>query len=422
MAHTKRPAEGRSRRGGRRHLRVGPAIGVGVAALAVAGTITVLANRHPGDSVGVSIASTIASVFQGGRPENILLIGNNARKATTPLAPGQADLIYVVHFEPQKHLVVVLSVPRDTLVAYPGWNNPIPKIKSALLMGGPTFEVQSVSKLMGMPIQGYIEADFSGFAAAIDAVGGVTVDIPARLYDPTFSHANFYPGVQHLNGTQALAYVRIRQNQAGNGYRTNSFQRSDAGTQVMEALKKQVLSHESLGKISRLVGVLKSDFATNLSTSQLVGLLASSAHATIKSVTVGHLQDTMVIDSTAIPGINSSGEITGAYYDVLTPQEILATVAPYGGKDPVTGLAPLPAPSSVSVTVTDNADGVAVADILRKAGFPVTMGGSATSSGAPVIEYGSGGLPAAEAVGRAIGNSNETLVPASVSGIVVQAP
>ncbi len=409
-------------KGGRR-LNGGRLFGAVAAAVVVAGTVTVLANRHPGDSVGLSIASTLTSVLEGGKPENILLIGNNARGATTPTAPGQADLIYVVHFDPQKHLIALLSVPRDTMVAYPGWNNPIPKIKSALLMGGPTLEMQAVSKLVGMPIQGYVEADFAGFAAAINAVGGVTVDIPARLYDPIHSHANFYPGVQHLNGAEALAYVRIRQNQAGNGYRTNSFQRSDAGAQLMDALKHQVLSHAGPGTLSRLVGVLRSDFATNLSTSQLLGLLVSADHAKIESITIGHLSDTMVIDSTAVPGVNSTGQITGAYYDILTPQEIEQTVAPFGGQNPSTGLAPLPAPSSVPVAISDNAYGAAAQAELRKAGFPATLGTVPNSaSSAPVIEYPAGDLPAAEAVGRALGNANEVLQQAGVSGIVVETP
>jgi len=403
-------------------VSVGRVAAAVVAAAVVAGIVTVLVNRHPGDSVSASVSSTITDVLQGGQPENILLIGNNARNATTPLAAGQADLLYLVHFDPTKRLVAVISVPRDTLVAYPGWKDPIPKVKSALLMGGPSLEVQTVSKLLGMPIQGYVEADFPGFAAAIDAVGGVTVDIPARLYDPVHSHANFYPGVQHLNGAQALAYVRIRQNQAGNGYRTNSFQRQSAGTQVMDALKTQVLSHASVGTLTRLAGVLRTDFATNLSTSQLVGLLASTDHAKIVSVDVGRLTDTMVIDATAIPGINATGQIEGAYYDVVSPHEIQVAVAPYGGKDPSTGLAPLPSPASVSVSVTNNADGQAIAGQLAKAGFHVTTGAVGVASGAPTIEYAAGDLPAAMAVGRAVGNSNETLVEAAVSGVVVQAP
>jgi LCP family protein required for cell wall assembly len=392
-----------------------------VAALVVLGAGTVLVNRAPGDSLGGALTTTLTNVLQGGKPENILLIGNNARDAQTPTAPGEADLIYVVHFDPQKHLVAVISVPRDTLVAFPGWNDPIPKIKSALLMGGASLEVQAVSKLLGMPIQGYVEADFAGFEAAINAVGGLAIDVPARLYDPVHSHANFYPGLQHMDGAEALAYVRIRQNQAGNSYRTNSFQRSDAGTQVMEALKSQVLAHESVGSLSHLLSVLGADFATNLSTTQLVGLLASADHAKIESVTVGRVQDTMTITSTAIPGVNTAGEITGASYDILTPAEIESVLAPFGASGATTGLPPLPAPSSVDVAVTDDADGQIYASMLTKAGFHVTLGSVPAAAGAPVIEYPAGDLGAAEAVGRTLGSGDETVIQAAVPVVTVQA-
>lgn len=400
---------------------VGAAVGGVVAAGIVTGIVAVVANRQSGQSLGASVTTTVARVLQGGREENILLIGNNARHANTPLAPGQADLLYVLHFDPTKHQLVIISIPRDTMVAYPGWNDPIPKIKSALLMGGPNMEMQYVSKLTGLPVDGYIEADFAGFAAAINAVGGVYVNIPGRILDPTFSGANFYPGYQHLDGTQALAYVRVRQNQAGDGLRVNSFQRQDAGVQVMEALKKQVLSHESLGELTHLISVLGADFASNLTTTHLVGLLAAVDHATIHSIGIGHLQDTMVITTTAIPGVNSTGQITGAYYDILDPGEIEATLRPYGAVNPVTGLAPLPSPSSLSVAVSDNAMGLSYATALRRAGVHVTTGAPA-SSGQVVISYPSGALPAAEVVGRLTGNTNEIVTEGSGSQIRLETP
>lgn len=383
---------------------------VGAAALAAVGAV--VANRQSGESVGESVTTTMTRVLQGGRQENVLLIGNNARHADTPLAPGQADLLYVLHFVPAHHEVVIISIPRDTMVAYPGWQDPIPKIKSALLMGGPGLEMKSVSKLTGMPIDGYIEADFAGFAAAIDAVGGVYLNIPGRVYDPTFSGANFYPGYQHIDGTQALAYVRVRQNQVGNGLRVNSFQRQDAGVEIMDALKKQVLSHESVGELTHLVSVLRRDFATNLSMPHLVGLLAAADRAKLQAIAIGHPRDSMVITTTAVLGVNTTGEITGAYYDILNPAEIERTLAPYGAHHATTGIAPLPPPGAISVDVSDNAMGLQYASLLRRDRCHVTLGAPA-SSGQVVISYPMGRLPAAEVVGRIIGEGNEIVTPGS---------
>lgn len=65
---------------------------------------------------------------------NILLIGNNARNPSNPLAigqgGGQADIMMIAHIDPQKHQVVLISIPRDLLFAMPQYSVPIPKIKS----------------------------------------------------------------------------------------------------------------------------------------------------------------------------------------------------------------------------------------------------------------------------------------------------
>jgi LCP family protein required for cell wall assembly len=419
------PKRGGPRRQGRRGGRRGGgrvwliAVLGFLGAARAAGVVAVVANRQPGESVGRSVTTTVAQVLQGGKPENILIIGNNARGATTPRAPGQADLMVLAHIVPAQHRVTLISLPRDALVGYPGWYDPIPKLKSALLMGGAPFEVKEVSKFLGMPIQGYIEADFDGFAAAINAVGGVSVDIPGRLYDPIHSHANFEPGYQHLNGAEALAYIRIRQNAAGNGQRVNDFQRMDAAYQVLLALKHQVLARLSLSRISSLLGVLRTDFATNLPTSQLVGLLASADHASFHHVTVGNINDAMVVASTPVAGVNNEGAIEGADYDLVSQGQIAQAVAPLGGRHPSLGLPPLPAPRTVPVLVTDDAAGRALAATLRRAGFAVAYGAAV---GGPSVTYPSGQFLAGFEVATQVGMEGTLVQPGSVSEVTVSLP
>lgn len=397
-------------------------VGLAVMAAVLIAAVTVWINREPGQTLGQSVTTTVANLLEGGQPENVLLIGNNARHASTPLAPGQADLLFVMHFAPAKHTVTFISVPRDALMAFPTYRIPIPKVKSALAMGGPALEVGAVSRLLGMPIKGYVVADFAGFAAAIDAAGGVWIDIPARLYDPAHSRANFEPGYQHLNGSQALAYVRIRQNQAGNAYRMDDYQRMDASYALLAALKRQVLSRVSPSTLSRLANVWRSDAATNLSTSQLLGLMASADHATFRHITVGGIGDSMTLPTTALPGANLEGTITGADYDVLTSQEIETALAGLGARSPSTGLPPLPSPTGLAVAITNSANGQALSAKLRTAGFSVTLGGVPMHASGVLIAYPPGDLLGAEAVGRASGLGDEVLKAAAVPQITVETP
>lgn len=367
------------------------------------------------------LAELAGGSLMGGDAMNILLIGNNARDAQTPLAPGQADLILVAHVEPTIHRVVIITVPRNVMVAYPGWNDPIPKIKSAFLMGGPKLAMQMVSRLTGLPIQRYVVADFAGFAAAIDAAGGVTVDIPARIYDPLHSGANFQPGVQHLDGQQALAWIRVRQNEAGNDYRVNDFQRMDAAVALLKALERQVLQRLSPGELSRLIGVWDQDVATNLSKPELLGLALSLAHAEIRHITLGSLADSMDILGAPLPGVNAEGAFVGAYYDILTPAEIERQLKGLGAGPAVTGLPPLPTPSSLAVLVTDDGSGAVLATRLRKAGVHVSLSASVPrSSGSTTIVYPPGQLLQAMALGRVVGTGSEVVTSGPVPQLEIE--
>ncbi|MCY0903036.1 MAG: hypothetical protein OWU32_12810, partial [Firmicutes bacterium] len=73
------------------------------------------------------------------QPENILLIGNNARNPVTPISlgtgGGQADIMMIAHIDPIKHQVVLISLPRDCLFAMPQYSDPIPKLKSFFFIG-----------------------------------------------------------------------------------------------------------------------------------------------------------------------------------------------------------------------------------------------------------------------------------------------
>ena len=115
-------------------------------------------------------------------PYNILLIGNNARQPQGPLSLGKsgglADILMVVHIDPKTDKVTLISIPRDLLIAMPGWRVPEPKVKESFFLGltqspqrGPQVAMQVASRFTGLPIHAYIATDFNGFVDAVDAVG-----------------------------------------------------------------------------------------------------------------------------------------------------------------------------------------------------------------------------------------------------------
>ncbi|WDL97982.1 LCP family protein [Alicyclobacillus sp. ALC3] len=424
--------------GGRRPRRGGRITALVIVLLVVAAAIATGPKTlldvvfHPKKGVK-EVTSQIGDTIVGSKPVNILLIANNARNATGPLslgtAGGQADIMIVAHLDPKQHTVSLISVPRDTLIAMPGWNVPIPKIKTAFAVGlnqsqteGPKLAMRYVSRMLGLSISDYVVTDFQGFADAINAVGGIKVDVKQRIYDPLHSGANLYPGVQTLNGSQALAYIRVRQNAAGNTYRTNDFQRQQAEIQVLQILKQKLLdSTTNPVKIRNLVKVWQKDVATNMSTQQLVGFALATSGSQIKTLFLGSVKDSMDLANAPMPGVNAENYLTGAYYDVLDPNNITKALKSVGSTGSDLGLPPIPAPSQVPITVYGSQ---LVANELQQAGYPVTYGGAGATGSQIQIYYPPGKMPWGWAIARTLGTANEWVAPATqnYSDAVVYAP
>ena len=83
------------------------------------------------------------------------------------------------------------------------------KINSSLFYGGPALMVQTVENLSGVQIDYWAITTFWGFTDMIDSVGGLTMDVPFAMND-SYARADFQPGVQELDGRDALAFARTR--------------------------------------------------------------------------------------------------------------------------------------------------------------------------------------------------------------------
>ncbi len=155
-----------------------------------------------------------------GRGTNWLLVGSDSRQGLSAdqqqdLATGgdigssRTDTILLVHV-PQlwsSTRVTMVSIPRDSYVPIPGHGKD--KINAAFAMGGAPLLAQTVEQATGLRIDHYAEIGFSGFAALVDALGGVTVCPTTPLNDP-LAGIDLPAGCQRLDGRKALGYVRTR--------------------------------------------------------------------------------------------------------------------------------------------------------------------------------------------------------------------
>jgi len=192
-------------------------------------------------------------------------------------APNLSDTMMVISFDPKTKDAAMLSIPRDLYVKIPATSHTgvqYGKINAANVYGGPELAARVVSNVIGVPIHYYVLIDFSGFRQAIDAVGGVDINVPTAIYDPDYPCDNerggycafsIKPGPQHMNGTIALRYARSRKS-------TSDFDRAARQQLVIAALREKALALSTLTnpvKLSQLIDAVGSHLKTDIQPKEL---------------------------------------------------------------------------------------------------------------------------------------------------------
>lgn len=244
-----------------------------------------------------------------GRSWNILLLGSdNDGKYNFPAVLTQ--VMMVIHIDPDNGNVSMVSIPRDSWVPIAGVGG-MHKIDQAFFLGvtknGNTFEngVQTarttIEQDYGITIDRYAWVGLSGFAKVIDTLGGVDIDLTHPVVDDAypndtgtgsnasdpFAYKRLYlpPGPQHLNGEQALEYVRSRHSDL-----IGDIGRTQRQQQVLEALKKKLTVSSVLANLSQIIKDVTGQVYTDLSESEMIAFanfgrtLQSSA---IQRITLG---------------------------------------------------------------------------------------------------------------------------------------
>ena len=162
------------------------------------------------DSSGIAIGKAHAGYtpsLTGNKPVVILAVGSGGRPGDD-IMHSLSDSIHLIFLNPAKHHATIVGIPRDSWVDIPGHGTS--KINAALFYGGPALMVQTIESLTGVHIDYWAITTFWGFTNMINEINGLSIDIPFQFYDPTYSRANLEPGVQRLNGVQALSMARDR--------------------------------------------------------------------------------------------------------------------------------------------------------------------------------------------------------------------
>ena len=150
-------------------------------------------------------------------PRTLLVLGSDRRAASAVDARGgvpHSDTIVLLRLDPDRNRIAVLSLPRDLAVHIPGLAGER-KINEAYDHGGPAKTLKTVKALFGdnLEINGVIDVNFRGFQEAVNALGGIYVDVDRDYSNPEgtgYASIDVKAGYQRLVGSDALAYVRYR--------------------------------------------------------------------------------------------------------------------------------------------------------------------------------------------------------------------
>lgn len=222
-------------------------------------------------------------IWDGIAPMNILVLGMDRRPGARDNLNVRTDVIMVVRFDPATGTLGILDIPRDMHMAILDADEQLIRVNTLMVRGesraegyGPYFAIETLQLNFGMYIDAYIAFDFEAFITFIDAIGGVTVNVPARIYDPYYPNMNYgydplfiQRGINHFDGRTALAYARTR-------HADNDYVRGQRQLQVVLAVYERLKDPEALQSLIQnvpsLIQKMDGHLYSNIDSGDLVRL------------------------------------------------------------------------------------------------------------------------------------------------------
>ncbi len=305
-----------------------------------------------------------------GNRVNLLLLGIDRRPGQEI---GRTDTIILVSIDPDLPSVRMLSIPRDLWVYIPGVG--FNKINTAYVYGelyryrdgGYGLLRDTLRYNFGLLTHGYALVDFFGMRQIIDTLGGVDITVRCPLseiyYDPadlTITHTLSFPnpGRYHLDGNQALWYMRSRR--IGGDY-----ERSRRQQQVLESLWERLKSGGWLLRVPSLWSAIRQAVRTDLGLDEVTWLAWVGARLDRRHIRHGWLHQAVVSDRVVV-----SEDPPQEWFIYVPTEATYRYLVRF-----LTG--PLEEPSAPAIPVEllnasgDPSLGEIAADVLREAGFAV---------------------------------------------------
>lgn len=291
-----------------RHLRKKPKrhwfrwlVSIVVLALVAAGGYEYYKIHNAASGIFSNSNAKISQKLKDGKPVSVLLMGLDTGAIGRGNSGGNTDTLELMTVNPKKETITMTSIPRDTLVKIKtASGTDYAKINAAYSIGGPKKTVKQVKELLNVPIDYYAIVNMGVLEKVVNAVGGVTVDNPFAF---DYEGHHFPKGKQHLKGSLALKYSRMRYSDPDNDYGRQKRQQ-----QIIKAVIKKFKSLSSVTAINTILDAAKKGIRTNIPLNS-VATLYSNYHSSMKTVTTYHFK-------------GQDATIDGTSFQIASPKEI----------------------------------------------------------------------------------------------------
>lgn len=215
------------------------------------------------------------------KPFTVLLMGiDSTKNGLNKNDSFNGDSIILITFNPKTLTSTFLSIPRDTYVPITCNKNRENKINSSAYSGSQCM-INTITNFTGIEIDYYFKMNFTGLVDLIDALGGVTVDVPYSFCEQDsqrrFGEHTIYvkKGVQKLNGEKALALSRNRHgwpscSKEWNLGNRNDFVRGQNQQLVVQGILNEMKTVRNVNSLLNILNVVSKNMDTNMSTNQIL--------------------------------------------------------------------------------------------------------------------------------------------------------
>ncbi len=234
-------------------------------------------------------------------------------------AAGLTDMMMLASFDLENASLSVMQIPRDTYLAYTQAD--YKKINGALSrLGGEKELCAFLSRVLGVSIDAYVSFDLEMPARAVDALGGIEIDVPFDMdYDDPYQDLSIHlkKGKQRLSGDEATHFIRYR-----SGYLRGDLGRMDAQKLFAAAFFRAFTENCDMGDLPKMAMLVAKYVRTDMRVDTMMALASALRRVSADDVRL-----------LTLPGEEVQSAYSGAWYYIASSEGTRTVLAEHFGAE-----------------------------------------------------------------------------------------